>query len=75
MWLRAMLRCGRRLSTGDPPAGALKAALGGGKTREYFDRGPEAAPVRAAAEGNLSLVMLQGSLVQVLRREVRRQGN
>ena len=29
MWLRAMLRCRRRLSTGNPPAGALKAALGG----------------------------------------------
>ena len=74
MWLRAMLRCRRRLSTGNPPAGALKAALGG-KTRGYFDGGPEAAPVRAAAEGNLPLVMPQGNLVQVLGREVRRQGN
>ena len=26
MWLRAMLRRRRQLSTGDPPAGALKAA-------------------------------------------------
>ena len=30
MWLRAMLRCWRRLSTGKPPAGARKAELGGG---------------------------------------------
>ena len=52
-----------------------KGCAWGGKTRGFFDRGSEAAPVRAAAEGNLPLVMPQGNLVQVLCREVRRQGN
>ena len=52
-----------------------KGCAGGGKTRGFFDEGPEGAPARAAAEGNLPLVMPQGNLVQVLGREVRRQGN
>ena len=72
MWLRAILRCGRRLSTGSPPAGALKAELGGGEASGFFDRGPKVAPV---AEGNLPLVKPQGNVVQVLVREARRQKN
>ena len=34
MWLRAMLRCWRRLPTVNPPSGALKAALGGGRPED-----------------------------------------
>ena len=52
-----------------------KGCAGGGKARGFFDWGPEGAPVRSAAEGNPPLVMPQGNLVQVLGREVRRQGN
>ena len=74
MWLRAMLRCRRRLSTGNPPAGALKPALGG-EDQGIRRRGTGTAPVRAAAEGNVPLVMPQGNLEQVPVREVRRQGN
>ena len=47
----------------------------GGEARGFFDRGAEGAPVRAAAEGSLPLVKPQGNLIQVLVREVRRQGN
>ena len=34
MWLRAMLRCWQRLSTGNLPAGARKAELGGGRPED-----------------------------------------
>ena len=57
-----------------PPAGTLRVSWGG-KARGFFDGGPEGAPVRAATEGNPPLVKPQGNLVQVLGREVRRQGN
>ena len=50
-------------------------AGGGGKAGGSFDGGPNGAPVRAATEGNLPPVMPQGNLVEVLGREVRRQGN
>ena len=66
MWLRAMLRCRRRLSTGNPRAGTLKAVLGG-EGRRILRR----ETVRAVTEGNLPPVMPQGNVVEVLGREVR----
>ena len=75
MWLRAMLRYRRRLSTGNPSAGTPKAEPGGGKARGFLDMGPEGAPVTAAAEENLPLVKPQGNLVRFLGRELRRQVN
>ena len=75
MWLRAMLPCRRRLPTRNLPAGALKAAPGGGRPEDYSKGDREAHPVRPAAEESLPLVMPQGNLLQVLGPEVRRQGN
>ena len=74
MWMRATLRCQQRPSNGSPPAGTLKAWLGG-EAGGSFNGGPVGAPVRAATEGNLPRVMPQGTLVEVLSNEVRRQGN
>ena len=73
MWLRAMLRCRQRQSTGNPPAGTPKAEIGG-RGQRILGGGPEGAPVRAAAEENLPPVKPQANLVQVLVREVKLQG-
>ena len=72
MWLRALLHCRRRLSTENPPAGTPKPVLEG-QGRMILRRGPDGPEtVRAATEGNLPPVMLQGNLVEVLGREVER---
>ena len=67
-----MLRYRRQLSTGNPPAGARKAVLGGEDGQILQSEG--AKTVRVATERNLPPVMPQGNLVEVLGRE-ERQGS
>ena len=75
MRLTAMLRCRRQLSTGKPPAGTLMPVPGGERPEDPSTGEPEGAPMRAATEGNLRLVMPKGNLVQAPGCVLRRQGN